>query len=396
MPYFLAQTPPHAHSAFDKIQHAYDRLGVEGGAINFWKAVYPHQASLVLAYVVEAWAKLGCDLNTLAPGDVLPDVPHLPRHKQLVRQLHRVLEDANLVTVASSGSFVRTTTLVDRTPASQIFTEIVGKHPKHASVHKIVQVTGSELAECLTGKKDGLQLVFSSKTNKKNLDDVYENWPLVRTGTLVLGEYLSTLFAQPSGPGKFRILEIGAGTGGTTKYIVDHLQRHNIPFEYIFTDLSSSLVATAKRTFKHVPGIEFRVLDIEKEPQAKDLSSFHVIISTNCIHATQNLTHSLTNIRKMLRDDGVVTLVEITRNMFWLDIAVGLFEGWWLFNDGREHAVTNELLWEKCMRAAGFGDVAWTSGEEAESNTIRIIAGFAGRGGSLLLFLMGRRLLPRC
>ncbi|PTU23969.1 hypothetical protein P175DRAFT_0469512 [Aspergillus ochraceoroseus IBT 24754] len=367
----------HARDAFDEIQHAYDRLAVGTKAVNFWRDAYPRQASLILAYVVEAWAKLGCDLNRLAPGEVLPDVPHLPRHKQLIRQLHRVLEDANLVIENGAGGFIRTSNPIDPTPASQIFTEILDEYPEHANVHKLVQVTGSELAGCLTGEKDGLQLVFGDKVNKKNLDDVYENWPLVRTGTLVLGEYLTTLFSRPDRPGKFRILEIGAGTGGTTKYIVDHLQRHNIPFEYVFTDLSSSLVGAGKRNFKNVPGMEFRVMDIEKDPEAKDLSSFHVVISTNCIHATQNLTHSLTNIRRMLRDDGVVTLVEITRNMFWLDIAVGLFEGWWLFNDGREHAVTNEHLWDQCMRKAGFQDVAWTSGEEPESNTIRIVAGFA-------------------
>lgn len=120
--------------------------------------------------------------------------------------------------------------------------------------------------------------------------------------------------------------------------------------------------------FKHVPELEYYVLDIERELLAKDLSSFHVITSTNCIHATQNLMNSLSKIRKMLRNDGVMALVEITRNMFWLDIAVYLFEGWWVFMMGAN------------MRDTGLTDVAWTSGEEPETNTIRIIGGFAGSG----------------
>ncbi|KAI2605503.1 putative polyketide synthase [Hypoxylon fragiforme] len=373
-----------AHEAFDDLDGLYDRFVAETGAKGFWTEVYPRQASLVLAYVVDAFAKLGCNLRQLLPGDVLPTISHLPRHKQLVRQLHRILEEGELVTVDDSTepvTFIRTHKAVDSTPASQILAEVLDKYPQHANVHKLVQATGSEFAECLTGAKDGLQLVFGNKANKKNLDDVYEHWPLVKSGTLVLGEYLTNLFTNPlprPGGGKFRILEIGAGTGGTTKYVVNHLLEQGVPFEYTFTDLSSSLVAAAKRNFKKIPGMEFRVMDIEKEPLPSDTGAYHVIISTNCIHATQNLTHSLTNIRRMLRPDGVVTLVEITRNMFWLDIAVGLFEGWWLFKDGREHAVASETLWDKSMRSAGFVDVAWTSGREPEANTIRVVVGFAG------------------
>lgn len=72
------------------------------------------------------------------------------------------------------------------------------------------------------------------------------------------------------------------------------------------------VLIAARRMFKHVPELEYYVLDIERELLAKDLSSFHVITSTNCIHATQNLMNSLSKIRKMLRNDGVIALVEIT------------------------------------------------------------------------------------
>lgn len=124
-------------------------------------------------------------------------------------------------------------------------------------------------------------MVFGNKENKKTLDNLYEHWPLMRSGALALGEYLEKLVANPDRPGKFHILEVGAGTGGTTKYIVRHLQKLGVPFEYIFTDLSASLVAQAKWTFRDCPEMECRTLDIEKEPQASWVNSFHVIISTS-------------------------------------------------------------------------------------------------------------------
>ncbi|EDO03306.1 hypothetical protein SS1G_05787 [Sclerotinia sclerotiorum 1980 UF-70] len=365
-----------AQKLFAENKDSYERAAFQTKAVGFWKECYPREAALVLAYVVEAFAKLGCDMSALKAGDTAPMIPHLSKHKQLVRQLYRVLEDGGLINVNDQGHFIRTSKPVDPTPASTIYEEIIPAFPLHASVHKVTGAVGKELAGCLTGEKDGLQIVFGNKENKKTLDDLYENWPLVRSGTIALGEYLEKAMANPDRPGKFRILEVGAGTGGTTKYIVRHLQKLGIPFEYVFTDLSASLVAAAKRTFKDCPEMEFKTLDIEKEPKESWVHSFHVVISTNCIHATRNLTTSLTTIRKLLRDDGVVTLVEITQNMFWLDIAVGLFEGWWLFEDGREHAVTHESLWKEHMLRAGFAAVDWTDGEEPEARTIRVIAGF--------------------
>lgn len=322
-----------AYDAFEEIRLEYDQLAVGTKAVNFWTQAYPDQARLVLAYVTEAYAELGCDLKTLQPGDAVPEVQSLARHKQLVRQLYRVLEDGHLIS-AAKGGFVRTDVPVITTPAETLYQKILSPYPQHANVNKLVKTIGSQFAACLTGEKDGLQLIFGNKTNKHTLEDMYEKWPLLRTPTLLLGDFLVKAFTDFTGSGKFRILEIGAGTGGTTRYIINHLRSHGIPFEYIFTDISASLVTAARKEFKEVEGMSFELLDIEKPPIKEHEGAFHVIIATNCIHATRRLDKSLLHLRRMLREDGALTLVEITKNMFWLDIVVGLFEGWWLFEDG--------------------------------------------------------------
>ncbi|KAH9212549.1 putative polyketide synthase [Leptodontidium sp. 2 PMI_412] len=364
-----------AYDAFNGIRLHYDLLAVGAKAIGFCNDVYPDQARLVLAYVVEAFAKLGCNLNNFHAGDAVPAVDSLPRHQQLVRQLYSVLEDGNLITLNKAG-FLRTDVNVDAKTAEATFQEILPVYVQHANVHRLIKVIGSELAACLTGEKDGLQMVFGNKTNKQCLEDMYENWPLLRTPTLLLGDFLINALTNFSGSGKFRLLEIGGGTGGTTRYIISHLQNHGIPFEYTFTDLSPSLVATAKKHFKGVDGMSFEVLDIEQAPKQKFEAVFHIIIATNCIHATRRLDRSLLNLRKMLREDGALTLVEVTKNMFWLDIVWGLFEGWWLFEDGRSHALVDEKHWERLMKEAGFKEVLWTDGDSPESKMVRVIGGF--------------------
>ena len=186
-----------AQEAFAEIEHDYDRIAVETKAADFWTQVYPTQRLLVLAYVVEGYAILGCDMISLQAGAKVPEIDHLPKHKRLKAQLDRILEDGKLISITADGSSFRTDTPVDPKPAETIFQNLVAEYPQHASVHKLVKISGSELAACLTGAKDALQLVFADKDNKAVLDDVYENWPLVRSGTLLLGEFLKRALLRP-------------------------------------------------------------------------------------------------------------------------------------------------------------------------------------------------------
>lgn len=242
-------------------------------------------------------------------------------------QIYAVLQDGGLITKTNTA-FVRTTIPVNSTSAEDIYHEIIDLYPQHTTINKLVKTIESKIATYLGGDKEGIQVLFGNRETKKTLEDMYEFSPLLRTPTLVLGDFLAkALTTHASGSGKFRLLEIGAGTGGTTRYLVSLLQSLGIDSEYVFTDLSSSLVNVAAKQFKRSPQVKFDVVDIEKAPKDEYLGAFHCIIATNCIHATRNLEVSLRNIRKMLRDDGALTLIEITQNMYWLDIVVGLLEG---------------------------------------------------------------------
>lgn len=198
---------------------------------------------------------------------------------------------------------------------------------------------------------------------------------MFKTGTLLLVQYLSSVLERIGGSREVRILELGAGTGGTTKFIIQELaglgNKHR--FSYTFTDLSSSLVAAARRKSSKWPFMHYTVLDVEKDPDPQLAGAYDIIISTNCIHATKDLVQSTTNIRKMLQADGVLCLVELTRNLFWFDLVFGLLEGWWLFSDSREHALADERRWERCLQAAGFEWVEWSDTASEESNILRVI-----------------------
>lgn len=361
-----------SNDSFSKVKGTYDEHAQTLDFSNFCTQAFPLQSELVVQYVVEAYASLGCNLSALKSGDKVPMIPHIPTHKKVVPQLYRILETAGLIK-EENGGYRRTALAVSRTPSSVLHKAMLEKFPQHTSETKLLNATGPQLADCLSGKADPVGLIFRDSVARALLSDVYLNAPMFKAGTMILARYLDEVLKSVGGQREIKILELGAGTGGTTSYLLETLEQSKCKFKYTFTDLSSSLVMAAKRKFSKYSFMEYTTMDIEKDPEAKYLGQYDIIISTNCIHATKDLVLSTTNIRKMLRPDGILCLCELTRNLFWFDLVFGLLEGWWLFNDGRKHVLAHEERWERCLHDAGFQWVDWSNSPSEESDILRVI-----------------------
>lgn len=368
-----------ARDCFVSAENMFDLAAQDARFIGFCDSVYPDQAELVVAYVVEAFTSLGCPLASLGPGHRLPDIDYNFQHTKVVGQLYKILEEADLIT-RRSGAMKRTETKCPAITAKILQAALVKKYPQHASEHELLHTTGHKLADCLTRRLDPLSLLFRDAKARSLLEDVYTNAPMFKSGTVFLAQYLVSVFRQFDSEREIKVLELGAGTGGTTSYLIELLSTCKQKFQYTFTDLSSSMVGAAKKKFAQHSFMQYAILDIEQAAPRHHQSQYDIVISTNCIHATRDLTNSCTNIKKMLRPDGLLCLVELTRNLFWFDLVFGLLEGWWLFEDGREHVLANENLWNQCLRSAGFQWIDWTEGESEESRILRVIAASPSKG----------------
>ncbi len=363
-----------AQKLFTSGRTTFGQCADEAGLTNFCTNFLPQQTQLGVVYIVEAFDKLGCRLKDVKEGDQIPIILYASRHEKLVSQIYGILKDYGILSQEGDGSWYRTQVPIPARPARVLYEELLHEHPRHASETQLLGRTGPHLAECLSGKLDPVSLIFQDATSRSLLEDVYTNAPIFQVGTILLTEYLTNVMRETMGIGrKLRILELGAGTGGTTRYLVERLASVGADLEYTFTDLSPSLVAQAKKKFRQYPFMKYALVDIEKEPESPHAGAYDIVISTNCIHATKDLVKSTTNIRKLLRPDGLVCLVELNRTIPWLDLIFGLLEGWWLFEDGRQHALADEKLWGETFRAAGYHYYAYSDGPEEESGLLRVL-----------------------
>jgi acyl transferase domain-containing protein len=379
-----------AVSEFKQVKKATSLVLKETGFAGFDLEVHQHQKLLVLAYILEAFCTLGCDIKTLQAGAPLPSFAYLSKYERLVKRIFEILQEAGVVTAPDRQlRRHRTEAPLPLPPAwssKDLYRQILEDFPAYQVDHQLLNTTASRLADCLSGRADPLQLLFQSQEAASLLEGVYISSPMFSTGNTLLSNVLNGVLSDPQLRStlrmeKIRILEIGAGTGATTRRILDQLLACGIGFTYTFSDISLALVNASRKKFGTLydkkwveANMEFITLDIEKSPPANMLQSYNLVVSSNCIHATKDLQQSCVNIEKLVcRDNGMVCLLELTRPLAWLDCVFGLLDGWWRFEDDRTYALTHEHDWRTRLESAGFKNVDWTADNSSESEYFRLI-----------------------
>ncbi|GMG28405.1 unnamed protein product [Aspergillus oryzae] len=160
-----------------------------------------------------------------------------------------------------------------------------------------------------------------------------------------------------------KILEIGAGTGATTKAILDTI---GDTFDsYTYTDISPGFFAQAQERFAlHRQQMRFQTLDIERDTveQGFERHSYDLVVAANVLHATSHLQETMGHVRSLLRPGGYLLIVEVTGETLQLMYVMGGFPGWWLgVDDGRTDGPgIPAVQWEGLLQMTGFSGIEAT------------------------------------
>lgn len=216
-------------------------------------------------------------------------------------------------------------------------------------------------------------MLFGNAEKRKLMADQYLIAPIQCSVSKQLASFIRKCFSPQTIRQTVRVLEIGGGTCGTSLHAVNTFAELGISVEYTFTDISSSFVSAAKSKLGAHKFVKFRTLDIIEDPSPDSKNHFDMIIATNVIHPTPDACKSASNARKLLRVGGFLTLIEYTRCTYMLDVIFGQLDGWWAFDDGREHAIMDVNGLKTVLERAGFEKIDWTGGRSRESEIVRII-----------------------
>lgn len=136
-----------------------------------------------------------------------------------------------------------------------------------------------------------------------------------------------------------RILEVGAGSGSMTSYILsilsdlEKLEGRDRFISYTYTDISPAFFEDARTRFQPFESrMVYTKLDLETDISGAEFHAepYDIIFAGSVLHATSDLTATLSRLHKLLRPGGRLAFFELVPSFPWIDVVFGLLPGWWL------------------------------------------------------------------
>ncbi len=238
----------------------------------------------------------------------------------------------------------------------------------------LIDAVFPQIGDVLRGNKTAPQVLFPS-SSLELVEGIYKNNKVSDYFNEVVAESLIVAMEsrlQESPEKQFKILEVGAGTGGTSHLLFDRLSsfKENI-YEYCYTDVSSTFLKHANDTFlDDAPYLRTQILDIESDIDRSLIGEYDFVIASNVLHATSDIIQTLRHVKLILKDGGILLLNELVENSLFLHLSFGLLEGWWLSKDLPRRIPGSPLLdasqWQQAFAQCGF-TAALQPAQEASS-----------------------------
>ena len=235
--------------------------------------------------------------------------------------------------------------------------------------------------DILTGKRNAVELLFSNGETEQ-ADTIYRNNPVAEYENNMVSKAVNAYIKNVKSGEKVKILEFGAGTGGTTLPVLEGLETDNV--EYTFTDISYFFLNNAKILLKDYNFINYEILNIDnisQNPVFKP-NSYDIIIGANVLHDAKILPNTLTDLNKLLKTNGMLLILEITKSSDMIKFSTGFLEGYSSYNDYRkefERTLLSGSEWTELMESNGFHSASCYPSSENTASLYRqsVISAFS-------------------
>jgi acyl transferase domain-containing protein/acyl-CoA synthetase (AMP-forming)/AMP-acid ligase II/SAM-dependent methyltransferase/acyl carrier protein len=312
---------------------------------------------LTTRYLVETFGRLGwtTEAGIRVHAETLGQtLGILPRYQRLLSRLLTLgMEDGLLI---RDGKGYVVTCWPSFEPASELQQQLHARFPAFDAELTLAHRCATNMADVMKGMRDPLDVLFSEEAVRVT-ERLYEKSPVASFYNELLAEVIGSLVASLPAERPVRILELGAGTGGTTAHVAPRLPPDRA--EFVFTDVSSAFLARAQEKFAAFPSFQYRLLDLDKDLKGQGFAGgqFDLIVAANVLHATRDIRRSLQQAHRLLAPGGLLFLLESTERHRLLDIIFGLTEGWWGFTDTElrpDHPLLTPQRWLQVLGEEGF------------------------------------------
>ena len=363
-----ASSLPRSHALAERTRtHAPDLLRQHG--LSRYVALRPRLDSVCVRSILDALSSLGANLTSdrsWSEKELVECGRIVPAQRRLFTRLLGIAAGAGAIEPSRNDG--RAGVVAAESDLS--WAQLRAAFPEFDAEITLTERCAPHLAGVLTGSVDPLQLLFPGGSTD-TADRLYSISPSAQVFNGLVARAVADAAAAAAGP--VRVLEIGAGTGGTTTQIAALLPPDRV--SYTFTDVSPFFVARAREKFAAYPFMRYLPLNIEQDPatQGSGPGSYDIIVAANVLHATEDVRTTLKHVRRLLAPGGLLVLLEVTQRESWIDLTFGMTEGWWRFKDHDlrpDYPLLSPQAWTAVLNDQGFEDVSHVQAGEPSLNTI--------------------------
>ena len=314
---------------------------------------------LAARYATNALRDLGWRPRPGDPVEVNTLVDRLgiaPKQVRLFGRLLAILTEEGVLN--RLGADWRVVRLPEAEETASASADLIARFPACEAELTLAGRCAEQLGAVLRGDRDPLGVLFPGGSTEL-VERIYRDSPFARLANGIAAEAIGRAVRRAGAGRIVRILELGAGTGGTTADLLPKLPADRV--EYAFTDVSPLFAAQAEGRFRDVSFLKAGVLDIERDPEEQGFAphAFDVILAANVLHATAGLRRSIRHARKLLAPGGLLAILEGTGPRRLLDLIFGLTDGWWRFEDRDirpDYPLIAPRAWTDLLAGEGFDE----------------------------------------
>jgi acyl transferase domain-containing protein/NADPH:quinone reductase-like Zn-dependent oxidoreductase/thioesterase domain-containing protein/acyl carrier protein/SAM-dependent methyltransferase len=278
-------------------------------------------------YILDAFRQLGGELRIgqrLQPGPWMDELGIVAGQRQAAGRFLQCLEEDRILKRTGPGWTVRRAGPPADTDS--LWRKILRRFPASYPVLALLRLGGRRLAGVLRGGLDPRSILFSSEWWPL-IEHFYQDSWVFQDHNLYAAEAVGAVIDR-LGPGRrVRILEVGAGAGGLTAYVLPRLPAERT--EYFFTDKSDEFFQRAEQKFFDYPFVRYRTLGLETPSAEQGLEphSFDIVLASQVRPAGPDLRETLNQVRQLLAGQGLLIMLHTELPGRWFSLVSGLLDG---------------------------------------------------------------------
>ncbi|MBM7167745.1 SDR family NAD(P)-dependent oxidoreductase [Streptomyces sp. G44] len=283
----------------------------------------------------------------------------LPRHRKFLQLLISLQEEHGLLHRHTDGEgwkWVHTDF-----QGNSLVTRLVRDFPSYCTDVVLPVNNLTHASELLRGQADPLEHLVS-EGGMERLEQFFSTSPVMHYLNRITQVLVRSMVASWPADRPLRVLEVGAGTGGTTRAVLPLLPPERT--RYTFSDVSSLFCSRAEKRLADFDFVDYRTFDLNGDlaEQGFTEQQFDIIIASNALHGARDLTQALTTVRRLLAPGGHLLAVE-THDERLIAPVFGALPTFWDIADEELRPMGLTLpagRWPQLLSEVGYHDVVQT------------------------------------